>query len=374
MYAAVKPLSKYLQFKSVHIYDAIFTLHSKCTVALLLACTFLLSSKQYFGDPIQCVKQKDVDIAMDYIHSYCWIYGAYMQDNVTLAPSRRVNALLECRPDVVGRQVAPENRRYIRYYQWVVLVLLLESFVFYLPAFLWKIWEGGRLKHLCDDFHKIAVCKDKSKTHLRVLVNYFTSDYKETHFRYFASYVFCEILNISISIVNMLLLDIFFGGFWTRYWAALLALFNGDFDRWNSITMQVFPKCSKCEVFIGGSGGSDSSYDFLCLLPLNMLNEKIFAFLWIWFVFVAGLVTLKFLYRLATVLHPGMRNQLMRAKTRFMPMAHLQLALRNCSFGDWFVLMRVGNNISPEIFRKLLEELYEAQSLMKKIPPGADEI
>ncbi|XP_033158999.1 innexin inx4 [Drosophila mauritiana] len=367
MYAAVKPLSKYLQFKSVHIYDAIFTLHSKVTVALLLACTFLLSSKQYFGDPIQCFGDRD----MDYVHAFCWIYGAYVSDNVTVTPLR--NGAAQCRPDAVSKVVPPENRNYITYYQWVVLVLLLESFVFYMPAFLWKIWEGGRLKHLCDDFHKMAVCKDKSRTHLRVLVNYFSSDYKETHFRYFVSYVFCEILNLSISILNFLLLDVFFGGFWGRYRDALLSLYNGDYNQWNIITMAVFPKCAKCEMYKGGPSGSSNIYDYLCLLPLNILNEKIFAFLWIWFILVAMLIALKFLYRLATVLYPGMRLQLLRARARFMPKKHLQVALRNCSFGDWFVLMRVGNNISPELFRKLLEELYAAQSLIKK-PPGADKI
>ncbi|XP_037731466.1 innexin inx4-like [Drosophila subpulchrella] len=367
MYAAVKPLSKYLQFKSVHIYDAIFTLHSKVTVALLLACTFLLSSKQYFGDPIQCLGNKD----KDFVHAFCWIYGAYVHGNTSLEPLK--NGAAQCRPDTMGT-VPMEKRRYIIYYQWVVLVLLLESFVFYLPAFLWKIWEGGRLKHLCDDFHKIAVCKDKSRTHLRVLVKYFSSDYKETHFRYFASYVFCEILNLSVSIINFILLDLFFGGFWARYWHALVALSDGDFNNWNSITMQVFPKCAKCEVYKGGPSGSPTIYDHLCLLPLNILNEKIFAFLWMWFILVAALVSLKFLYRLATALYPGMRLQLLRARARFMPKLHLQVALRNCSFGDWFVLMRAGNNISPEMFRKLLEELYEEQSLTKKIPPGADEI
>jgi len=96
MYAAVKPLSKYLQFKSVHIYDAIFTLHSKVTVALLLACTFLLSSKQYFGDPIQCFGDKD----MDYVHAFCWIYGAYVSDNVTVTPLR--NGAAQCRPGEFG--------------------------------------------------------------------------------------------------------------------------------------------------------------------------------------------------------------------------------------------------------------------------------
>ncbi|KAH8305213.1 hypothetical protein KR018_003403 [Drosophila ironensis] len=362
MYTAVKPLGKYLQFKSVHIYDAVFTLHSKCTVALLLACTFLLSSKQYFGDPIQCLPDKGLN--MNYFHSYCWIYGAYVS-NSTAADTLYDG--LQCKPGVVGRTVGPENRRYVRYYQWVVLVLLLESFVFYLPAFLWKIWEGDRLKHLCADFHQAVVCKDKSKAHLRKLVNYFTSDYKETHFRYFASYVFCEILNLTISIVNILLLDLFFGGFWKRYLAALQALAAGNVDLWNGITTSVFPKCAKCEVIMGGAGGSDNSYDSLCLLPLNVLNEKMFGFLCIWFLLMTALVALKFLYRLVTAFHPGMRLHLMRARASFMPKEHLQQALRNCSFGDWFVLMRVGNNISPEVFRKLLEELYADQKLAEVI-------
>ncbi|XP_017095343.1 innexin inx4 [Drosophila bipectinata] len=367
MYTAVKPLSKYLQFKSVHIYDAIFTLHSKCTVALLLACTFLLSSKQYFGDPIQCMHHDD----LDYFHAYCWIYGAYVSN--TSEPQSLYDGM-QCKPELVGRTVSRENRRYIRYYQWVVLVLLIESFVFYLPAYLWKIWEGGRLKHLCADFHQAVVCKAKSKAHLGNLVSYFNSDYKETHFRYFASYVLCEILNLTISIVNILLLDVFFSGFWKRYLNALAALYSGDLELWNSITTSVFPKCVKCEVISTGAGGSDNVYDNLCLLPLNMLNEKIFGFLCIWFLLMTVLVGLKFIYRLATILLPGIRFHLMRARGRFMSKSRLEETLGNCSIGDWFVLMRVGNNISPEVFRKLLEELYEAQRNTKKLPPTAEDV
>lgn len=75
MYAAVRPLSKYLKFKSVHIYDLIFTLHSKCTVVILLTCSFLLSAKQYFGDPITCISDEK---NMEYVNSYCWTMGTYI--------------------------------------------------------------------------------------------------------------------------------------------------------------------------------------------------------------------------------------------------------------------------------------------------------
>lgn len=77
MYTAVKPLSKYLQFKSVRIYDLIFTLHSKCTVVILLSCSFLLSAKQYFGDPIVCISDLN---NQEYVNSHCWTMGTFIVD------------------------------------------------------------------------------------------------------------------------------------------------------------------------------------------------------------------------------------------------------------------------------------------------------
>lgn len=37
------------------------------------------------------------------------------------------------------------------YYQWVCFVLLGQAVMFYTPRYLWKIWEGGRLKALASD-------------------------------------------------------------------------------------------------------------------------------------------------------------------------------------------------------------------------------
>ncbi|XP_068141889.1 innexin inx4 [Drosophila tropicalis] len=368
MYTAVKPLSKYLQFKSVHIYDGVFTLHSKCTVAFLLACTFLLSSKQYFGEPIQCVSDFS---NMDFVHSYCWTLGTYIMNyekpllqlsghiveknyRETINRSLEMN-LLYIAENTTPLLNVPKERKYLRYYQWVVLVLLLESFVFYLPAFLWKTWEGGRLKHLCLDFHSNV--GKQSEDQMSKLVHYFTSNYKETHFRYFSFYIFCEILNFIIGVVNMLLLNIFLDGFWSQYVEALKAIPSYNWNEWTRMTSRVFPKIAKCEVIRFGASGSPNVYDNLCLLPLNILNEKIFAFLWLWFMLMTLLAGLKLLYRVVILFHRGLRFQLVHAKARNMSKSELESALSNFSYGDWFVLMRVSNNISPEIFQKLLNQL-----------------
>lgn len=36
-----------------------------------------------------------------------------------------------------------------RYYQWMVMILIGQALVCYLPAHLWKSFEGGLLKDLC---------------------------------------------------------------------------------------------------------------------------------------------------------------------------------------------------------------------------------
>ena len=46
------------------------------------------------------------------------------------------------------------TRRYHYYYQWIPLFLSCYIGLFYFPRFVWKIWEGKRMKGLCDGFDR----------------------------------------------------------------------------------------------------------------------------------------------------------------------------------------------------------------------------
>lgn len=259
MYSAVKPLSKYLQFKSIRIYDSVFTIHSKCTVVILLTCSLLLSARQYFGDPIQCISEEK---NIEYIQSYCWTMGTYIlkldnygEKQLQLPPppqesgdspspspfgsdssstgtaassssasqtparsrtrfrSRSRSSLRRladyneayARAMSIAEGVGPEirgqtQREYLRYYQWVIILLLFQSFIFYFPSCLWKVWEGQRLKQLCSEVGEALLSEETYNTRLRLLVKYFTTDYEDMHFCYMAKYVFCEVLNCFISV------------------------------------------------------------------------------------------------------------------------------------------------------------------------------
>lgn len=217
MFTAVKPLSKYLQLKSVRIYDVIFTFHAKVTCTILVAFTILLSAKQYFGDPLICISNMN---EKDFVHSHCWTLGMYIMnyDDDELAEKREKIIEKDYKDYFLRSEYVPEidsnllhntaslmasngqERIFLRYYQWVVPVLLLQAIFFYLPAFLWKVWEGGRMKTLCSNLDNVLEPKNETRTHLRKLAKYFTNDYKDTHLRYFISYIFCEICNFVISV------------------------------------------------------------------------------------------------------------------------------------------------------------------------------
>lgn len=223
MYSAVKPLSKYLQYKSIRIYDAVFTIHSKCTVVILLTCSLLLSARQYFGDPIQCISEER---NINYVQSYCWTMGTYIVklDNFSARPAlptthrgvRNGQRILSMRrladyheeyaralsiAEGVGPEIHGQTQRvYLRYYQWVIILLLFQAFVFYFPSCLWKVWEGQRLKQLCSEVGEALLSEQTYNTRLRLLVKYFTTDYEDMHYCYMAKYVFCELLNFVISV------------------------------------------------------------------------------------------------------------------------------------------------------------------------------
>ena len=59
----------------------------------------------------------------------------------------------------------------------------------------------------------------------------------------------------------------------------------------------VFPKVTKCTFHKFGPSGTIEKFDGLCVLPLNIINEKIYVFLWFWFIIVACITCIHFIYR-----------------------------------------------------------------------------
>ncbi|XP_065361903.1 innexin inx5-like [Calliphora vicina] len=342
-----------MQLKSVNIYDTVFILHSKCTMILLLTFALLLSGKQYFGEPINCMADLKFK---NFVHSYCWTFGTFIIP--TVVADNRSSIEVGVSPNAV-------EHLSLRYYQWVVIVILMEAFFFYFPSFLWKIWEGRRMEHLCSPVVKAIIPQDENRDYCRILAAYFKSNNTIIHKNYVIKYFSCELLNFSISIANILFLDYFLNGFWSRYFHTLSILSLNNWEIWNYHSSQIFPKLAKCTIYTFGLGGSINNNDALCMLPLNILNEKIFAFLWFWFILITILAAVKIIYDLFLIFCSPLRVQLLRTRVNYISYRQMCLILKGRSFGDWFLLYKMSLNVNSLFFHDLLLEL-EDTNLYKK--------
>ena len=97
--------------------------------------------------------------------------------------------------------------------------------------------------------------------------------------------------------------------------------------------------------------------DGLCVLPVNIVNEKIYVFLWFWFIIVAIVTGLFLIYRLVVLFGSQLRMHLLRTEARLASGNEVELVADKCQIGDWFVLLLLGKNINPFVFKEIICDL-----------------
>ena len=70
---------------------------------------------------------------------------------------------------------------------------------------------------------------------------------------------------------------------------------------------KVFPKVTKCTFHNYGPSGTVEKKDGLCVLPLNIINEKIYIFIWFWLIIITIVSGLALIYRIIVLAMPKFR-------------------------------------------------------------------
>ena len=112
-------LKHLVKVSHVHIDSTIFRLHYTFTVTCLLAFSLMVTTRQYVGNPIDCVHTKD--IPEDVLNTYCWIHSTY---TIPSAFWKRIG--IDVAHPGVDKSIDPEERRYVKYYQWVCFCLFFQ--------------------------------------------------------------------------------------------------------------------------------------------------------------------------------------------------------------------------------------------------------
>lgn len=112
-------------------------------------------------------------------------------------------------------------------------------------------------------------------------------------------------------------MDTFLGGAFLTYGTEVLKFSNMNQEQRTDPMIEVFPRLTKCTFHKYGPSGSVQDMDALCVLALNILNEKIYIFLWFWFIFLALMSGLAVLYSMAIVLMPSTRETILKKRFKF---------------------------------------------------------
>lgn len=292
---------------------------------------------------------------------------------------------------------ASSERKYYPYYQWICFVLFMQGVCFYLPHYMWKSAEGGLMRHLStgelppsiENSNKRFNCcfvdlkfaptdEEEQEVKNRALSNYLLQ-----HFRLFNGYAYkyClfELLCLLNAIGQFALTDLFLQGHFrwfgwnvlgqsqlAQYWKSDLNSTNetaSSIPEVNTMTY-IFPRMTKCIFHYFGTSGDVQRSDALCLLPLNVFHEKIYLFIWFWFVAIIALSIAVLLIRLVMLVVPPIRLPLLKSRCQNCSTKHLRVICNKGNFGDYFLFYRLSKNIDTIVMESVIYQV--GKSLLKQ--------
>ncbi|KAB7504543.1 Innexin inx6 [Armadillidium nasatum] len=322
--------------ESADIDNAVFKLHYKITTTMLFGFCILITANSIVGDPINCHHGGSEGLQDDVVNTY---YN----------PAFKFAG--------IGPYEEGDTMIYHAYYQWVPFLLFIQGILFYSPHWLWKAWEGRKLDAMVMGLSSPAVTQEERREKIYILTDYMVRSLHRHHF-YAFKFFFCEFLNFTNTVFNLWFLNKFLGEKYMSIGIDLLKYVGEDDSKRTDPLIILFPRVTKCNFYLFGPSGTRQNRDILCVLGLNVINEKIFVFLWFWFIFLAIVSALGMIYRGIIYCLPVIRIGLLLKKAQIKYKNALKVLSKHLQAGDCFMLHLLSKNLEFLSFSSLLEEMF----------------
>ena len=210
---------------------------------------------------------------------------------------------------------------------------------------------------------KLIVRKEDRSEKISTIVKYIQLN-RGQHSFYFLKFLGCEILNFVNVIGQLFLMDKFLGYEFSTYGLEVLNYTEMESELRRDPLHVVFPKVSKCSFHKYGPSGSVERHDGLCVLPLNIINEKIYVFLWFWFILIASITGIFLVYRVGVIFGSGIRIAMIKARTGRIGRDKIADILLDPGLnffqqlGDFFLLYLIAKNMDEVATKELINELH----------------
>jgi hypothetical protein len=245
--------------------------------------------------------------------------------------------------------------------------MCLQVLFFFLPRYLWKASENGKVAMLVGNLQEPLLSPSDKEGQINEIVKYFRM-HRGTHSLYAARFFLLEVFNFINVISQIYFIDYFLDYEFRTYGSDVLNYTGMEAEDRPDPMAKVFPKVTKCTFHKYGPSGTVEKKDGLCVLPLNIINEKMFIFIWFWLILVAVISGIQLVYRLATLMAPHIRVFLITVHGgRSVRRSDVEAILDPASLsygeklGDWFLLHLVCKNLNVLLVNDLIKQLHKAE-------------
>ena len=276
---------------------------------VMVTCPEWISGKESY---IDCMHGGS--ISDEVINSYCWIKGTF------IVPAHYKDFNTEVGWDVSQTGVGPYNPGTTEievkaYYQWVPFVLFLQGMMFYLPHIIFKTVEEGKVKKLLGGLARFNLNRENREEGIKTLASYLVETLG-VHDGWSVRTFLAHSLYLINVIGQIFFTDCFLGYEFSKYGIYAASFVEMEEEGRTDPMSRVFPRVTKCTFHKYGPSGNIQRHDAQCVLPINILNEKIYVFLWFWFVILTVLTVFDVLHHFGLLWFTGVREFLFRRKLR----------------------------------------------------------
>lgn len=114
--------------------------------------------------------------------------------------------------------------------------------------------------------------------------------------------------------------------------------------------------------------GTIQRHDALCILALNIINEKIYTFLWFWFILLAIITGIDVLVRVLIIMMPPVRTFLLSSRLSGKNNDDdADVITQRCSIGDWLLVDFLSKNMDTMVFSTFAKKLAKDLSYGRRL-------
>eukprot|EP00088_Acartia_fossae_P006229 TRINITY_DN1286_c0_g1_i5.p1 TRINITY_DN1286_c0_g1~~TRINITY_DN1286_c0_g1_i5.p1 ORF type:complete len:388 (+),score=39.41 TRINITY_DN1286_c0_g1_i5:80-1243(+) len=328
---------------------------SRFMFVILLAFSILPTAKQYFGEPITCNPTHATSaLKANLINNYCYINGT-----TTVIPRDRTRRFMH---NEIYRGIftaTHDNDDFIEvrhtYYQWVPFILFLQALAFYLPFHMWSRTVGERIDKLLVKVSKDPLTSTSVSDQVLDLCKFL-----EDKPNYFNSHAykrfFIDGLALFLAVIQMYILDLIFMGQYFGLGCDFYTIRNA-FWEYQLIVEEMFPIATKCGLPWMSTGGEWTTEHALCVMNINILNQKLFVISWLLHMSFICVALLMFVWEMLVIMVPFLRYVVLRYSVSNVNGRVLSYVHRRCSYGQYVLLTILAQNMDVDQFDAVISLL-----------------